>query len=116
MNVRATICRFVSVLALMGLVLAPFARPVQALPMASHAEQADMAMPDGMPCCPDEAPMKDCAKTCPLMNVCMAVALQALVPASTLALPQLSAAVIHGSSDPGLAGLAADPPPRPPKA
>lgn len=116
MSVRATICRLIAFLALTGLVLGPFARPAEALAPAA-AEQADMAMPDGMPCCPDEMPMKDCAKKdCPLMNVCMATALQALLPATALNFPQLAAVILHGTSDAGLSGLASGPPPRPPRA
>jgi hypothetical protein len=117
MTVRATIGRFVAILALLGLVLGPFARPAQAVQMSAPAGQTDMAMPDGMPCCPDETPMQDCPKmACPSMTMCMAAALQAVLPAGTLALPQPAAAVLRGSDDSGLAGLAARPPPRPPKA
>ncbi|QZO00345.1 hypothetical protein [Chenggangzhangella methanolivorans] len=42
-------------------------------------------MAEGMPCCPDEAPLRPaCPKVCPLMAVCMTASIPATPESSTL--------------------------------
>jgi hypothetical protein len=82
MKLLTCIRYLLSGLALLGLVGAPLARPAMAMnmPAAMHAAMSDdaampadaaMAMPADMPCCPDKAPVPDCAKDCPLMALCL---------------------------------------------
>ncbi len=68
--------RVLPVLAILGLVFAPFTAPAVAGGMnATMAMTAadDMAMAEDMPCCPPEKPvMPDCMKACPLLTLCLA--------------------------------------------
>jgi hypothetical protein len=114
-------------LAVLGLVLAPLARPAMAMPadqsagrdhhamMPGMADHAEMAMPESMPCCPDEAPMSDCGKHC-LMAMCAASLSPTLPDAGWLPVPQVSAAELIAAGDLALSGRSPTPPPRPPKA
>jgi hypothetical protein len=111
MHIGTAIFRLLALLAVIGLVLGPLAPSATAMPAAQMDMSADM------PCCPDEAPAKDCAgKLCPLLGVCMSIALQALLPGSAFALRDSDTAIVPGTNDIGLSGLASGPPPRPPKA
>ena len=121
-----TIRRILMNLAVLGLVLAPLARPAVAMPggqptgMDHHAMMAgmadhEMAMPESMPCCPDEAPMSDCGKHC-LMAMCAASLSPTLPDAGWLPVPQVSAAELIAAGDLALSGRSPTPPPRPPKA
>ena len=107
-------------LAIMGLLLAPIARSASAMsathsePAAAAAEDATASMPQGMPCCPDEAPASDCAKGCPLMAICMSPFMQS-VPGSGLPVPQQIATVIAPDNDASPDRLGQPPPGRPPK-
>jgi hypothetical protein len=80
---QTTIRRLLAISMIVGLVLAPFSRPVMAgaASDASMAAASDMSMADdmsmmaemadGMPCCPAKAPMPvDCDK-CVFMASCM---------------------------------------------
>jgi hypothetical protein len=94
---QTTIRRLLAISMIVGLVLAPFSRPVMAgaAPDASMAAASDMSMADdmsahdmpmhdmsmmaemadGMPCCPAKAPMPaDCDK-CVFMASCMVTCL-----------------------------------------
>jgi hypothetical protein len=124
----ATIRHLLSGLAMLGLVLGPLARPAMAtdfisamsgpqLPDAAHAAMAsaDIAMPDSMPCCPDQVPTLDCGMTCPLIAICSSqffqdtsAWLEPLVRAS------LRSVVVPGN-DPKLTGHLYGPPAKPPK-
>jgi hypothetical protein len=103
-----------SVLALVGLILAPLARPAMAeVPVAVMT--ADMAaMPTDMPCCPDEAPVPNCAKDCPLTALCMVGAVLSLPDAVELVTPHGPSSVVRPGIAAHLAGLSHPPPPRPP--
>jgi hypothetical protein len=126
MKLLTCIRYLLSGLALLGLVGAPLARPAMAMnmPAAMHAAMSDdaampadaaMAMPADMPCCPDKAPVPDCAKDCPLMALCLAGTVLSLSSgAGLLVLVRLSSLVLPGN-DADLAGLGYGPPPRPPK-
>ena len=125
----ATIRRLLSGFAILGLILVPLARPamavdshsaqsVHALEGQAHstAHSAETAMPEGMPCCPDEAPIPDCGEHCPLMALCMSQFLQgAPMWAGPLVRLSLSSVVVPGN-DRKLTGHVHGPPPRPPKA
>jgi len=121
MSLWPTIRRFLAALAVVGLVLAPLAQPAMAADVqvtandhAAMSDHADMAMPDGMPCCPDEQ-KTDCAKHCPFMAACVAQ-LQSTVPSYGLSAPLTQASVLTLRNDRTLHSLSQAPPPRPPKA
>lgn len=85
--------------------------------MGDHAaaESPDTAMPDGMPCCPDQAPASDCAKNCPLMAMCMSQFFQDGPMGTELLVPLAHASIVIPGNDPDLTGHLYGPPPRPPK-
>jgi hypothetical protein len=113
-------------LAVLGLILAPLGRPAIALPgdqstgmdhhamMAGMADHVEMAMPDSMPCCPDEAPASDCGKHCTMM-MCAASLSPTLPTAAWVPLPKAAAAELTVDSEAVLSGRSPSPPPRPPK-
>ena len=105
--------RAFAVLALLGLLVAPVSAPMAAGP-AQSAMSMDMA--DDMPCCPAGKPvMPDCAKSCPLMMVCLSKAFRT-VSAAGDALPALAVvAVIIPANDAMARCLAQPPPARPPR-
>ena len=120
-----TIRRVLVTFAVLGLVLAPLARPALAVPagqstgmdQAMMAGMADheMAMPEGMPCCPDEAPMSDCGKHCAMM-MCAASLSPTLPDAAWLPVPQAATTELIADGGSPLSGRVPAPPPRPPKA
>jgi hypothetical protein len=121
---RLAISRLLTLLALVGLVLGPLARPAmsmsspQAAVMDDHATGTVMngqAMAE-MPCCPDEAPKSDCAKDCPLMALCTATGIQFFAAAPALNLPTMHSVQFRPDRAAELRGLAERPPPKPPKA
>ena len=123
MSLWATIRRLLAALAIVGLVMSPVVQPATAMAAdmqvsadnrASMSDQADMTMPNGMPCCPDDQ-KTDCAKTCPFMAACMAQ-LQSTVPSYGLSAPLTQASVLVLRNDRTLQSLSQAPPPRPPKA
>jgi hypothetical protein len=124
----STIRRILMSLAVLGLVLAPMARPAMALPagqsggmdhqaMMSGMADHEMTMPESMPCCPDEAPvpMSDCGKLCAMM-MC-AFSLSPTLPSAAW-IPVLQATATELLADGGspMSGRVPAPPPRPPKA
>jgi hypothetical protein len=123
----STIRRVLMTLAVLGLISAPLARPLMAMPahqsagldhhatMADMADHAEMAMPESMPCCPDEAPASDCGKHC-LMMMCAASLSPTLPGAAWLPVPQAATTELIASGDSTLSGRSPTPPPRPPKA
>lgn len=76
MRLWSLIARLLSVLAVLGFLIAPMAAPSAASAMTAEAmtQIMDMrAMPDAMPCCPDQKQsMPDCQKSCPLAAICVA--------------------------------------------
>ena len=124
MDLWATIRRILPALAIVGLVLAPVAQPVMAMPVdiqatvSGHAEMLDhaaMTMPDGMPCCPHEQQKPDCGKDCPLMAMCTAP-LYSTLPRFAFSMPGIPHNVVTLRDDRMLHSLSQRPPPRPPKA
>jgi len=107
--------RMLAILALIGLVSAPLATSSAA---AAMAMKMDMAMSDGMPCCPDDQPtVPDCAKDCPLAVVCTSVFVCAPMSDSNLLSLRVTLrdrVIANRDADP--TSLASEPQPRPPKA
>src|SRR5882724_12604376 len=112
MSLWPTIRRLLAALAVVGLGVAPVAQPAAAMTAdmqisASHhammSDQPDMAMPDGMPCCPDDQ-KTDCAKNCPFMAACMAQ-LQSTVASYGLSAPLMQASVLTLRNDRTLQSL-----------
>lgn len=120
MRVSRTIFRFLSVLAVCGLIAAPIARPAMALPAmpevaASTAASAHAdGMADHMPCCPKKAPAG--CRDCPLMLLCQAGALAGLTGGASLPVALRAARVPPMLDEADLSGQGQGPPHRPPKA
>ncbi|MBM6595398.1 hypothetical protein [Microvirga pudoricolor] len=121
------ITRLLSILAILGLVLAPFTAPAvaggMAAPMAMTDTGMDMAPPgDGiamaeMPCCPPEQPaVPDCQKACPLATLCLAKIAQGIAPVSAVPSRFSIARALLAGNDANLETLDPIPPPRPPQA
>lgn len=118
-----TIGGLLHTLAVVGLLLAPLARPAMAMPMSiPPAMGADMdggatamGMPDDMPCCPDQAPASDCGKVCPLMAMCSAGTAQYLPTVTAIAVVFRLASIVVPVNDAQADSLARGPPRRPPK-
>ena len=74
-------------------------------------------MAEGMPCCPDEAPLRPaCPKVCPLMAVCMTASIPATPESSTLGGRSILAlAQLVPLDDQSRSGPVAGPPARPPR-
>jgi hypothetical protein len=85
--------------------------------MTHHSDQltVDAAMPDGMPCCPDQTTTPDCSKNCPLMALCMAQLIQDAPAWTGLVAPLCPSSVVAPGDDQALTGQSYGPPPRPPK-
>ncbi len=109
--------RWLPILAIVGLIAAPFTATVNGPAMAAASGVAMSEMTDDMPCCPQKKPtVPACQKTCPLMATCMAKCC-AVVP--TLA---NLASIIWDQSDAFRPGtdtvgdtLSIEPPARPPR-
>jgi hypothetical protein len=78
-------------------------------------DDAAMAMPEEMTCCPTKAPMPDCGKDCFFMAMCATQFLCNAVSGAGLVLPLGLASVFVPGNDTDVAGLSQGPPPRPPK-
>jgi len=71
MVIRSFFAKGLVAAALLGLLWSPLVRVAMQMPATATASEQNGLMAD-MPCCPDEAPAKgDCAKTCPLMAMCV---------------------------------------------
>jgi hypothetical protein len=130
-NRATTIRRFIALIVIAGLVLAPVLLSVGAtamqmpaamasahsgMEMSGGTEMSDgMAMASDMECCPKKSShVPDCDKDCPFMALCLGVGLQGDRVASLSAPLALVSTMIPGSQR-GLDGLAQAPPTRPPK-
>lgn len=125
MKLRLAISRLLVALAIVGVVTVPLVRPAMAgsmnsdLPvgMAAHAmTSSDVGMPADMPCCPDQVPVPDCGKDCPVMAMCLASMVLNLPSSFRLAVPVMAAGLVLPGNDQDLSSLGHGPPPRPPKA
>ena len=112
MGLRSIFSRILLIGALCGLVGAPFGQA--SLAATAMQMPASMKMADGMPCCHDTQPAKDCQKSCPLMAMC---ANQALPEGAVwqVSVPKRLLAVIRPLGDALLAGIDSIPPPPPPR-
>jgi hypothetical protein len=118
--------RILAAFAILGLVTAPLAKPAMSMDMqsgmSSHvmvddgmADHAATAMPEGMPCCPEQTPMPDCGKHC-LMVLCAATVVPMLPSQAWLPIPASLSAEVIPARDPPLSGISQPPPPKPPRA
>lgn len=105
------------IFAIVGLVVGPFTTPVSGVTMAAASAMSMAAMPDDMPCCPDEAPaVPDCQKTCPLMAMCMAKCFSVAPMLSNLAFVlRAEGDAIRPGSDAMGDARSIEPPARPPR-
>lgn len=116
------VSHFLASIAIMGLLLAPIARPAIAMAAAdmmgmSAMAGMDMPMPDDMPCCQDDvplAPLKDCKMDCPFIALCMTATTLSLPAGPGLALPIELRNSLIPKYHLHFASLAHSPPLRPP--
>jgi hypothetical protein len=110
--------------AIIGLVLGPIARPAMAMPASMNTvvafeqalvDEATMAMPEDMSCCPKKSPVPDCGRDCLFMAMCAMQFFCNAVQAAGLVIPFGMASVFSLGNDTDMAGLSQGPPPRPPK-
>jgi hypothetical protein len=122
MKLLSAIRSLLGTLAIVGLVVGPIARPAMAMPapmptaVASDqatVDEAAMAMPEDMSCCPKKAPLPDCGRDC-LAN-CATQPLCNTVQGAGLVKPLGLANVLPPGNDTALVGLGQHPPLRPPK-
>ena len=133
MLLSSVIRRLILSLAVFGLILAPIARPVMAMPMPDDAMiSGDMSSANAinMPCCPDgmaadkavsdtgdvTPAMGDCAKDCPLMATCMAASVSGLPGGSAMSFPVPTTQIVLPKNDLHIGSLMRAPTPRPPNA
>lgn len=123
MKLWLAITRLLSIIAIVGLVLAPFTAPAVAGGMAAPMAMTDIASADdsmtmaGMPCCPPEKPaVPDCQKACPLASLCLAKVVQGILPAGAVAAQFSFVLALIPGNDANPETLAPIPPPRPPQA
>jgi hypothetical protein len=127
-----TIRRFVALVVIAGLVLAPVLLSIGATAMqmpagmlsahsgmAEHSGMAmssDTAMPSDMECCPKKAShVPDCGKDCPFMALCLGIGLQQGDRVASLCAPMALVSTLIPGNQRDLDGLAQAPPIRPPK-
>jgi len=122
-KILSAIRSLLAIPAIVGLVLGPIARPAMALPAPMNAaaasdqamvDEAAIAMPEDMPCCPKKSPIPDCGRDC-VMMMCVTQFLCNAVQAASLVIPLGLASVFFPCNDTDVAGLSQGPPPRPPK-
>jgi hypothetical protein len=114
--------RLLSILSVVGLLIAPVVASSAAaamihVPMGAMGDMQSVSMPEGMPCCPDQAPAApDQQKSCPLAISCMAgsVTIAPTAVASVLLLTNGQAIAPHNDMERDV--LAQSPPLRPPRA
>src|SRR5262245_42777319 len=122
MRIRFAMSRILTVLAIVGLALAPVVQPAMAvqvskeMPAAMSGSAFDKVIADAaddMPCCPSK-PAPDCGKDCPLMALCVTAPIH-FVSQTELAVPLTFVAVVFPGGHSDLASIAQTPPRKPPK-
>ena len=114
--------RLFSILAVVGLLIAPIAASQGAAAMADMSmgamdDMQSMSMPDGMPCCPDQTPAApDQQKSCPFAVSCMAGSVTVAPTAVAFMLLLTKGQEIAPHNDMERDVLAQFPPLRPPRA
>ena len=122
MKLLALLSRLLSVLAVAGLLIAPIMASQAetaafAMPQGAMNEGHSMSMPDGMPCCPEQGPLApDHQKSCPFAIACMMGAATISPPVAPSVLALTEGQVIALVSDQERTVLASAPPLRPPRA
>lgn len=94
---------------MLGLLMAPLARPVLAMP----ADMMDMSA--DMPCCQDKAPMPDCTQDCPFIALCVAGTVLNIPASPKLSLVHKIESVVFPANNAIFTSLNHDPPLRPPQ-
>jgi len=102
--------RLLSILAIVGLVVAPLVTPASAGGMTA----AGVAAMADMPCCPDESAPVDCGQ-CPLMALCVSTTLQSPLPAGIAEIQPVALRMLLPGSDSEVESVAYSPPPKPPR-
>lgn len=119
MKFVAAILRFVSLAALLGMLIAPVSTIAAENAMArmSNAVTTEIAGMADMPCCPDEEPAKKpCDNSCPLVIICASSSGFALQQADwTSASLTWTFHEYSLAADANLQSAIAEPPARPPK-
>jgi hypothetical protein len=117
-SVCAIAGRFLSLMAIAGLVILPITKPATWFSNASAEVIGDamLAMPEDMPCCPKQAPVSDCGKDCPFAAICGTPFFCNPAQQPALVMPVEVAGLLVPRNDARLAGLSQGPPPRPPDA
>jgi hypothetical protein len=105
------LCRLLTVLVIVGLVIAPLSARANTAGMASMAVTS---MSDDMPCCPDKSAPVDCDQ-CALMALCASTTLQAPLPANVTEIQAVTLRLLLPGSDPEAEGVGYSPPPKPPR-
>jgi hypothetical protein len=116
MNFVSFIGRFLSVLAITGLALLPFAKPAMPLSAATHEvmdHHSAMGMQQDHNCCPKQAPASHCGVDC--LAICAAQFFCQVMQVPMLAHELGSAVLVLPHNDVWAGGLKERPPPRPPK-
>jgi hypothetical protein len=122
-NILPVIRGLLAILAIVGLAIGPAVSPAMAMPPPMHAgaaseamvEEAALAMPEDMPCCPKKSPIPGRGKDCPFMAVCATQFLCNAAQGAGLVLPHGLGTILFPGNDTRLASLSQGPPPRPPK-
>jgi hypothetical protein len=116
---RLTIRCFLILLAIVGLMLAPVARPALAVAMDMQTTDGQSGTDlrqasDGMPCCPEQPAQPACGKDCPLMALCVGTPLHG-VSATEVGVRRTSVEALGPHDRPGLLSITRAPPQRPPE-
>lgn len=112
MRLWTALRRLLPLFAVVGLLFAPLAAP-QAVAQTGVSSSSTLA--DDMPCCPPEKPgLPNCAKTCPLMAICLAKCVRGLPVLAILTVPAALAKRIAPAIETRRDGLSPGPLSRPP--
>ena len=111
MRLWAALRRLLPFLAVVGLLFAPLAAPKA----ATQTGLASSAVADDMPCCPPQkTSVPDCAKTCPLMAICLTKCVRGSPVPAVLTVLGAPAKRIAPAAETRRNGLSHDPLSRPP--
>ncbi|MDR4305910.1 hypothetical protein IHQ68_04620 [Chelatococcus sambhunathii] len=118
MNLGARLRHLLVFVLMLGVGAIPVVANAAALEsMTSVAMETMEPMADGMPCCPDDAPVApDCQKSCPLLATCMTkCAPTAPMAVVTRSHRILALSAVRPGDDAARAGPVSEPPARPPR-
>lgn len=118
MNLGARVRHLLIFVLMLGVGAIPVAANAAAVRAATPVAMDSMeTMADGMPCCPDDAPvMPDCQKSCPLLATCMTkCAPAAPMAVMTKSHRTLALSAVRPGDDAARAGPVSKPPARPPR-